>query len=51
MLKMIQAVFKHGTNTTLFGGLVGCFAFIGPLRQNFSLYRAFSQREGERIEN
>ena len=31
-------------------GLVGCFGFNGPLRQYFSLYRAVSQREGERRE-
>ena len=30
--------------------LVGCFGFDGPLRQYFSLYRADSQREGERGE-
>ena len=30
--------------------LVGCFGFNGPLRQYFSLYRAASQREGEREE-
>ena len=30
--------------------LVGCFEFNGPLRQYFSLYRAASQREGERGE-
>ena len=30
--------------------LVGCFGFSGPLRQYFSLYRAVSQREGEREE-
>ena len=35
----------------LFGRrLVGCFGFNGPLRQYFSLYRAVSQREGERGE-
>ena len=28
--------------------LVGCFGFYGPFRQYFSLYRAVSQREGER---
>ena len=28
--------------------LVGCFGFNCPLRQYFSLYRAVSQREGER---
>ena len=28
----------------------GCFGFNGPLRQYFSLYRAVSQREGERGE-
>ena len=32
------------------GKLVGCFGFNGPLRQYFSLYRAVSQREGERGE-
>ena len=32
------------------GWLVGCFGFNGPLRQYFSLYRADSQREGERRE-
>ena len=31
------------------GWLVGCFGFNGPLRQYFSLYRAVSQREGERL--
>ena len=30
--------------------LVGCFGFNGLLRQYFSLYRAVSQREGERKE-
>ena len=30
--------------------LVGCFGFNGPLRQYFSLYRAVSQRGGEREE-
>ena len=30
--------------------MVGCFGFNGPLRQYFSLYRAVSQREGERRE-
>ena len=29
---------------------VGCFGFNGPLRQYFNLYRAVSQREGEREE-
>ena len=33
---------------TYFRWLVGCFGFNGPLRQYFSLYRAVSQREGER---
>ena len=32
------------------GWLVGCFGFNGPFRQYFSLYRAVSQREGERKE-
>ena len=30
------------------GWLVGCFGLNGLLRQYFSLYRAVSQREGER---
>ena len=30
------------------GWLVGCFGLNGPLRQYFSIYRAVSQREGER---
>ena len=30
--------------------LVGCFGFSSPLRQYFSLYRAVSQKEGERGE-
>ena len=35
----------------LFGfWMVGCFGLNGPLRQYFSLYRAFSQREGGRNE-
>ena len=32
------------------GWLVGCFGLNGPLRQYFSLYRAVSQRAGERKE-
>ena len=32
------------------GWLVGSFGLNGPLRQYFSLYRAVSQREGERKE-
>ena len=32
------------------GWLVGCVRLNGPLRQYFSLYRAVSQREGERKE-
>ena len=30
--------------------MVGCSGFNGPLKQYFSLYRAVSQREGERGE-
>ena len=29
-------------------GLFGCFTLNGPLQQYFSLYKAVSQREGER---
>ena len=35
---------------SLNGWLVGCFGFNGPLRQYFRLYRAVSQREGDRGE-
>ena len=35
---------------SLYDWLVGCFGLNGPLRQYFSLYRAVSQREGERKE-
>ena len=41
---------KKGYKQVGFGWLVGCFGLHGPLRQYFSLYRAFSQREGERKE-
>ena len=34
----------------LYDFLVGYFGFNSPLRQYFSLYRAVSQREGERGE-
>ena len=36
--------------TARYSWLVGCFGLNGPLRQYFSLYRAVSQREGERKE-
>ena len=43
---------RCGRNTApvLLDWLVGCFWFNGPFRQYFSLYRAVSQREGERGE-
>ena len=34
----------------LVGWLVGCFGLYGPFKQYFRLYRATSQREGEREE-
>ena len=37
-------------NALMIGWLVGWFGFNGPMRQYFSLYRAVSQREGERKE-
>ena len=43
-LQVPQEICKYKTM------LVGCFGFIGPLRQYFSLYWAVSQREGERGE-
>ena len=39
-----------GSRRMKVGWLVGCFGFNGPLRQYFSLYRAVSQREGDRGE-
>ena len=39
--------FSH-LSPSLWVWLVGCFGFNGPLRLYFSLYRAVSQREGER---
>ena len=39
-----------GRRPNIVGWLVGCFGFNGPLKQYFSLYRAVSQREGERGE-
>ena len=42
--------FQTILNPMLLIWLVGCFGFNGPLRQYFSLYRAVSQREGERKE-
>ena len=44
---VIKIIGRPGTG---FGWLVDCFVFNGPLRQYFSLYRAVSQREGERGE-
>ena len=38
------------TNLDYNRAIVGCFWFNGPLRQYFSLYRAVSQKEGERGE-
>ena len=62
-LAMLKILDLAGCNTYVFGlfryfschlgfgiWLVGCFGFNGPLRQYFSLYRAVSQREGERGE-
>ena len=53
--KMNTLCFRLGKFETIargpiFGWLVGCFGFNGPLRQYFSLYRAVSQRKGERGE-
>ena len=51
-----DALFEHKTihrgpgreRSSAISWLVGCFGLYGPLRQYFSLYRAVSQREGER---
>ena len=55
LLKMLEGGIKVSERQVRFrcwmvGWLVGCFGFSGPLRQYFSLYRAVSQREGEREE-
>ena len=44
-----KVILNYPKSATM-GWLVGCFGFNGPLRQYFSLYRAISQREGERGE-
>ena len=46
----IKSLIKKHRTLFLVVWLVGCFGFNGPLRQYFSLYRAISQREGERKE-
>ena len=40
----------HPADFSLMCWFIGCFGFNGPLRQYFSLYRAVSQRDGERGE-
>ena len=49
VLTAVKTTF-HDPISVKFGWLVGCFGFNGPLRQYSSLYRAVSQREGERGE-
>ena len=52
-LTELPPIWERAANSAyhlLFGWLVGCFGFNGPLRQYFSLYQAVSQREGERGE-
>ena len=44
LMEITENIRTDGTD----GWLVGCFGLDGPLRQYFSLYRAVSQREGER---
>ena len=43
-------ILKMSFSTTIQNPGSCCFGFNGPLRQYFSLYRAISQREGERRE-
>ena len=43
ILRLFHTVFESVS-------MVGCFGLNGPLRQYFSLYRAVTQREGEREE-
>ena len=47
---LIETVLMKGHNLFFIHWLVGCFGLNGPLRQYFGLYRAVSQREGEREE-
>ena len=47
-LLLSKTVFQSISSRLADSWLVGCFGFNGPLRQYFSLYRAVSQREGER---
>ena len=49
-LKCVSAGMRIAIFCIMMIWLVGCFGFNGPLRQYFSLYRAVSQREGEREE-
>ena len=42
--------FKTQPSAGKVGWLFGCIGLSGPLRQYFNLYRAVSQREGERGE-
>ena len=49
--KMLDRVIRSELPLTKdIGWLVCCFGFNGPLRRYFSLYRAVSQRDGERKE-
>ena len=48
--KMLSKEYLRKYSLREVGWLVGCFGLNGPLRQYFSLYRAVSQREGERKE-
>ena len=51
LLLSLNSIFAHYlVRSGALDWLVGCFRFNGPLRQYFSLYRAVSQREGERGE-
>ena len=50
IISLRKSEFRPTVERISLGWLVGCFGFNGPLRQYFSLYRAVSQREGERGE-
>ena len=47
---LTQGYFDNCSINPINGWLVGCFGLNGPLGQYFSLYRAVSQRKGERKE-
>ena len=50
LLSCYFGLMRDGLDASWDGWLAGCLRLNGPMRQYFSLYRAVSQREGERKE-